>query len=129
MGVLYKYKGCPDGFMVFICGTTCVSMQQNELVMRNMDCKGSAVLQISLTSSSAKNKHLNLFPLQKNPANPPRGLTFNLVKISRAQLSLSFQKTARHPLPVLLHASSSIPHLPLSLSLSLSLPPLSNIYS
>lgn len=47
MGVLYKYKGCPDGFMVFICGTTCVSMQQNGPVMRNTERKGSAVLQIS----------------------------------------------------------------------------------
>ena len=66
MGVLYKYKDCPDGFMVFICGTTCFSMQHNELVMRSTECKGSAVLQISLTRSRARNKHLNLFLLPKN---------------------------------------------------------------
>lgn len=53
MGVLYKYKSCPDGFIVFICGTTCVSIQKNELVMvmRNIvvECRGStvcAVLQV-----------------------------------------------------------------------------------
>lgn len=51
MGVLYKYKSCPDSFIVFICGTTCVSIQKNELVMvmRNIECKGStvcAVLQV-----------------------------------------------------------------------------------
>lgn len=123
MGGLYKYKSCPDSFMVFICGTTCVSMQQYELVMRNAEFKGSAVLQIWLTSSRAKNKHLNLFLLQKEPANPPPGLTFNLLEISRAQLSPGFQKTARHP------CLSSSTHLPLSSSPSLSLPSLSNIYS
>lgn len=39
MGVLYKHKSCPDGFIVFICGTTCVSIQKkNEavMVMRNI---------------------------------------------------------------------------------------------
>lgn len=118
MGVLYKHKGRPDAFTVFICGTTCVSMQQNELVMRSTECKGSAVLQISLTGLRAKNKHLNLFLLQKNPANPPPGL----LEISGAQLSLRPATPACPPL-----ASSSIPHLPLLLSLSL--PPLSNIYS
>lgn len=49
MGVLYKYKRCSDGFIVFICGTTCVSILKNELVMRNIECKGNkvcAVLQV-----------------------------------------------------------------------------------
>lgn len=57
MGVLYKYKSCPDGFIVFICGTTCVSIQKNELVMRNIECKGStvcAVLQVGLASREPK---------------------------------------------------------------------------
>lgn len=113
MGVLYKYKSCPDGFIVFICGTTCVSIQRNELVMRNIECKGSAVcavLQIWLTSSRAKNKPLNLFLLWKGPPNPPLGLSFNLLEISKAQLSLSYQKTSHHPcLSSSMPLSSSLP--------------------
>lgn len=59
MGVLHKYKSCPDGFMVFICGTTCVSILKNDLVMvmKNIECKGStvcAVLDVWLPSQEPK---------------------------------------------------------------------------
>ena len=100
MRVLYKYKSCPDGFMVFICCTTCVSMQKNELVMvmRNTERKGStvcAVLRASTGQSRAKNKPIKcvlMCSCFEETANPLPGLTFNLLEISKAQLSLSFQR-------------------------------------
>lgn len=43
MGVLHKQNSCPDCFTVFICGATCVSIQKNELVMRNTERKGCII--------------------------------------------------------------------------------------
>lgn len=59
MGVLHKYKSCPDSFIMFICGTTCVSIQKNEFVakMRNMGCKGSTVC--ALFDRPAKSQELS----------------------------------------------------------------------
>ena len=86
--------------MVFICCTTCVSMQKNELVMvmRNTECKGSTVcagLQASTGQSRAKNKPIKCILMCSSfeeTANPLPGPTFNLLEVSKAQLSLSFQR-------------------------------------
>lgn len=65
MGVLYKYKSCPDGFIVFICGTTCVSILKNELVMRNIDCGGNKVCVVlaSMTGQFESQNQANKVPL------------------------------------------------------------------
>lgn len=60
MGVLYKYKKLSRRlFMVFICGTTCVSIPGNELVMRNTASRRKHGVSVAARSWSGQQRSKN----------------------------------------------------------------------